>query len=82
MDNTRTFLSVKNGKPYKSHHIDILFMKMFDIVINDSGVITVDGKPDTISYNMEEWTKTEAIRDFCAHRCAKFTGSELYIKIN
>ncbi len=49
------------------------YIKEFDIQISDTGVITIDGVQDTISYNMKEYTKERALKDFCSTRLSKFS---------
>lgn len=50
------------------------FLKDFEINISDTGRITVDGIEDTMSYNMKEYTKESALKDFCTTRLHKFTN--------
>jgi hypothetical protein len=44
----------------------------FDIRIDEKGILTFEGKQDTVSYNMKEFTKEEAIVEFVLHRLKKF----------
>ena len=44
----------------------------FNIDISDKGILTFEGKKDTVSYNMKEFTKEEAIVEFIRYRLKKF----------
>lgn len=48
-----------------------LFRQMLKVEINDNGSVVVNGKTDSISYNMEEFTKSESFDDFYRNRAAK-----------
>jgi hypothetical protein len=42
------------------------------IKINDGGEIFIDGKKDSVTYNMQEWTMKEAFDNFCNTRLISF----------
>lgn len=44
----------------------------FEIEVSDNGVVTIDGRIDTISYKMSEFTKQEAYEDFVKTRLSHF----------
>jgi hypothetical protein len=44
----------------------------FEILILENGQIRFNGKIDTISYKLDEWTPEEIKKDFVKTRLAKF----------
>ena len=44
----------------------------FEILILDNGKIRFNGKIDTISYKLDEWTPEEILKDFVKTRLPKF----------
>lgn len=57
----------KNGL-YTEHETLLDVASEFSINITDNGKVTCDDIVDSVSYNMKQWTKVEAISDFIKNR--------------
>ena len=65
------YIFLKNNKIVECNTL-LEVVNYFDIKITDKGEVFIDGKKDTISYEMDEFTKIEAYRDFVRNRLSKF----------
>lgn len=65
------FIILKNCELVECHTL-LELGSHFDIKITDTGRVYLDGKLDTISYNMEKYSHQEAYLDFIRYRLHNF----------
>lgn len=66
----KCYLAEVKGKIIKVGSL-LELANFFDIQITNEGKVIFEGKQDTISYNMEEFTKKEVLKDFIRYRLTK-----------
>lgn len=67
---------VEKKKKYVEYPTVEALCKDFKVDISMTGVVSFNGVRDTISYNMECYTKEEALKDFCKDRILMFLKRE------
>jgi hypothetical protein len=65
------YIFLKNCEIIECHSL-LEVASYFDINISEKGIVTIDGQQDTISYNMKNYTKEKAYKDFVATRLSRF----------
>ena len=78
------YIAIKNDDIYQGTSLYEIIEEIFDINVTDEGFVIVDGKPDSISYNVNSYNRAEMLADFMAYRAKQLLIAhryELYKKV-